>query len=77
LRTGYLGPKRDEVVGGWRKLEMSSILGTLHHILIRLIKSRRIMWAGHVACMVEIRNVCKILFGKPEGMRPLGKSGHI
>jgi hypothetical protein len=40
---------------------------------IRIIKSRRIRWAGHVARMGEKRNVYKLLVGKPEGKRPLGR----
>jgi hypothetical protein len=41
--------------------------------IIRMIKSRRIKWAGHVARMGEKRNACRILVGKPEGKRPLGR----
>jgi hypothetical protein len=61
------GPKRDEVMGEWRKLHNEEL-----HILyfspniIRQIKSRRMRWAGHVACMGEERNVCRVLTGKPE-----------
>ena len=40
---------------------------------MRLIKSRRMKWAGHVARMGEERRVCRVLVGKPEGKRPLGK----
>jgi hypothetical protein len=40
--------------------------------IIRQIKSRRMMWAGHVACMGEERNVYRVLMGKPERKRPLG-----
>jgi hypothetical protein len=42
-------------------------------IIIRMIKSRRMIWAGHVARMGEKRNACRILVGKPEGKRPLGR----
>jgi hypothetical protein len=69
------GPKRDEVTGEWRKLHSEEL-----HILysspniIRQIKSRRMRWAGHVALMGEERNVYRVLMGKPEGKRPLGKS---
>jgi hypothetical protein len=69
-----LGPKRDEVTGEWRKMHNEEL-----HILysspniIRQIKSRRMRWAGHVACMGEKRNVYKVLMGKPEGKRPLGR----
>jgi hypothetical protein len=48
------------------------ILG-LHAIIIRIIKSRRMRWAGHVARMEEKRNVCMLLAGKPERKRPLGR----
>jgi hypothetical protein len=68
------GPKRDEVMGGWRKLHTEE----LHNLCsspstIRIIKSRRMRWAGHVARMVEKRNVYSLLVGKPEGKRPLGR----
>jgi hypothetical protein len=68
-----LGPKRDGVTGGWRKLHNEE----LHNLYsspstIRIIKSRRMRWAGHVARMGEKRNVCMSLVGKPEGKRPLG-----
>jgi hypothetical protein len=41
--------------------------------IIRIIKSRRMIWAGHVARMGENRNACRILMGKPEGKRSLGR----
>jgi len=41
---------------------------------VRVIKSRRMRWAGHVACMGEKRAVCRVLVGKPEGRRPLVRS---
>jgi hypothetical protein len=41
--------------------------------LFRMIKSRRMRWAGHAARMGETRNACNILVGKPEGKRPLGR----
>ena len=41
--------------------------------IVRVIKSRRMRWAGHVARMVEERAVCRVLVGKPEGKRPLGR----
>jgi hypothetical protein len=66
------GPKRDEVTEERRKLHS----GELHNLysspdIIRQIKSRRMMWAGHVARMGEGRNVYRVLVGKPEGKRPL------
>jgi hypothetical protein len=71
---GIFGPKGDEVTGEWRKLHS----GELHHLyssadITRQIKSRRMRWAGHVARMGEGRNVYRILLGKPEGKRPLGR----
>jgi hypothetical protein len=70
------GPKRDEVRGEWRKLlnEELHILYSSPNI-IRQIKSSRMRWAGHVARMGEERNVYKVLMGKPEGKRPLGRPG--
>jgi hypothetical protein len=43
---------------------------------VRVIKSRRMIWAGHVAWMGEGRGVCRVLVGKPEGKRPLGRPRH-
>jgi len=72
LRRAF-GPKRDEVTGEWRKLhnEELSDLYSLPNI-VRVVKSRRMRWAGHVARMREGRWVYRILVGKPEGKRPLG-----
>jgi hypothetical protein len=67
------GPKRDEE-GSWKKLhndELHSLYSSLN--IVRVIKSRRIRWAGHVARMGEGRDVYKVLIGRPEGKRPLGK----
>jgi hypothetical protein len=68
------GPKRDRVTGGWRKLHNEE----LHNLysspsIIRIIKSRRMRWEGHVARMGGKRNVYRLLVGKPEGKRPLGR----
>ena len=67
------GPKRDEVTGKWRKLhnEELSDLYSLPNI-VRVVKSRIMRWAGHVARMREGRVVHRVLVGKPEGKRPLG-----
>jgi hypothetical protein len=68
------GPKRDEVMGGWKKLHYEE-LRDLYSLasIIRIIKSRRMRWAGHVAQRVEKkRNMYRLLVGKPEGKRPLG-----
>jgi hypothetical protein len=69
------GPKRDEVTGGWRKLhneELHNLYSTPS--IVKIIKSRRMRWAGHVARVGEKRNVYRLLVGKPEGKRPLGRS---
>jgi hypothetical protein len=66
------GPKRDEATGSWRKLHNEELhnLYTSQNI-IRVIKTRRIRWAGHIARGGEKRNAYRILVGKPEGKRPL------
>jgi len=68
------GPKRDEVTGEWRKLhnEKRRDLCSLPNI-VRVVKSKRMRWAGHVARMGESRAVHRVLVGKPEGKRPLGR----
>jgi hypothetical protein len=68
------GPKRDDVTGKWRKLHNEELndLYSLHNI-VQVVKSRRIKWAGHVARMGKDRDVHRVLLGKPEGKRPLGK----
>jgi hypothetical protein len=60
------GPKRDEVTGEWRKLHNKE-LRDLYYLpsIIRMIKSRRMGWAGHVARMGEKRNTYRLLVGKP------------
>jgi hypothetical protein len=67
-------PERDEVIGDLRKLH-SEKLNDLYCTpnIIRLIKSKRIRWAGHVARMGEMRSAYSVLVEKPEGKRPLGK----
>jgi hypothetical protein len=71
------GPKRDEEIGEWRKLHNEE----LHNLysspnIIRQIKSRRMRCVGHVACIGEERKVYRILVGRPEGERPLGRLRH-
>ena len=69
------GPMRDEVTGEWRKLHNEEINGLYSSPnIVRVIKSRRIRWLGHVARLGERRGVYRILVGKPEGKRPLGRS---
>jgi hypothetical protein len=68
------GPKRDEMTGGWRKLhneELHGLYSSPSITSIRVIKARRIRWAGHVACMGKVRGAYNILVGRPEGRRPL------
>jgi hypothetical protein len=70
------GPKRDEVIGGWRKLHNEE----LHNLysspnVIRMIKSR-MKWVGQVPHMGEVINVYKILVLEPEGKRSLGRHRH-
>ena len=68
------GPKRDEMKGEWGKLHNEE-LNDLYSLpnIVRVVKSRRMRWAGHVARMVEDRGVHRVLVGKPEGKRPLGR----
>ena len=75
LRTLF-GPKRVEARGKWRKLHNEE-LNDLYFLpnIVRVIKSRRMKWVGHVARMMEERGVYRILVGKPEGKRPLGRTG--
>jgi hypothetical protein len=70
------GPKRDEVTGGWRKLNNEDLHGLYSSLgIVRVIKARRMRWAGHVARMGEVRGAYNILVGRPEGRRPLGIPG--
>ena len=68
------GPKRDEVTGEWRKLHNEE-LSDLYSVpnIVRVVKSRRMRWAGHVARMGQGRRVYRVLVGRPEGKRPLGR----
>jgi hypothetical protein len=71
------GPKRDEATGKWRRLhkeELNDLYSSLN--IIRVIKSRRVRWAGHVARMGEERGAYRILVGRPEGRPPLGRPRH-
>jgi hypothetical protein len=71
---GIFGQKRDEVTGGWRKLPSEE----LHNLysspsIFRMIETRRMRWAGHVKRIGEKRNAYRLLVGKSEGKRPLGR----
>jgi hypothetical protein len=62
------GPKRDEVTGEWRRLHNKEVYALYSSPnIIRMIKSRRLRWAGHVACMGERRHAYRAFVGKPEG----------
>ena len=68
------GPRGDEVTGEWRRFhneELNDLYSSPN--IMRVTKSRRMRWAGHVARMCEERRVYKVLVGKPEGRRPLGR----
>ena len=69
------GPRTDEVTGEWRRLhneELNDLYSSPN--IVRVIKSRRMRWAQHVTRMVEEREVYRVLVGKPEGKRPLGRA---
>ena len=67
------GPRRDEVKTEWRKLHNDKLIDLYSSPnIIRVIKSRRMRWAGHVARIGERRGVNRILVGKPEGRRSFG-----
>jgi len=67
------GPKKDEVTGEWRKLHNEELNGLYSSSnIVRLIKSRGMRWAGHVALMEERRGVYRVLVGKHEGKIPHG-----
>jgi len=71
------GPRRDEVMGEWRRLhngELSDLYSSPN--IVRVIKSRRMRWAGLVGRMGEERGVYTVLVVKPKGKRPLGRPRH-
>ena len=69
------GPKRDEVTGEWRKLHNEELNDLYSPNIFRVIKSKRIRWAGYVARMGERRGVYRILVGKSEERDNLGDPG--
>ena len=75
MLRGIFEPKRGEVTREWRK-KHNEVLHDSYTLpnIFRWTKSRRLRWAGHVACMGERRSLMRDLVGKPEGMSPLGKS---
>jgi hypothetical protein len=74
LLRSILGPKRDEVTGEWKKFHNEE-LNDLYSspTIVRVIKSRRMKWAGNVSRIGEGRVVYRVLVGKPEGKRSLGR----
>jgi len=74
LRRIY-GPRGDELTGEWRRLhneELNDLYSSPN--IVRVIKSRRMRWAGYMERMGEERGVYRVLMGKPEGKRPPGRS---
>jgi hypothetical protein len=72
LLRRIFGPRREEVTGEWRRVhneELNDLYSSPN--IVRVINSRRMRWAGHVARMGEEREVYRVLVGKPEGKRPL------
>jgi hypothetical protein len=67
------GPRRDEVTGEWRKLHNEELNVYSLPNIVRVVKSRRMRWAGHVVLMGEGRGMLRVLVGKSEGRRPLGR----
>jgi len=74
LLRRIFGPRRDEVTGEWMRMHKEK-LNDLYSSpnIVRVIKSRRMRWAGNVGRMGEERGVCRFLVGKPKGKRPLGR----
>ena len=74
VHWGIFGPRRDEVTGEWRRLhneELNDLYCSPN--IVRGTKSRRMKWAGHVARMGEEMGTYRVLVGKLEGKRPLGR----
>ena len=67
------GAKKDEITREWRKLHIAELHALYSSQNIRNLKSGRLRWAGHVARMEQSRNAYRVLVGKPEGKRPLGR----
>jgi len=71
------GSRRDEVTRGWRKLHNEGLNDLCSSpIIVRVIKSRRMRWLGHVARNGVRRDACRVLVGKTERKRPLGRPRH-
>jgi hypothetical protein len=71
------GPKRDQITGEWRKRHKEELYAVYSSPnIIRVIKSRRLRWAGHVARMGEKKGAYRALVGRSEGRRPIGRPRH-
>ena len=76
ILSRIFGPNRDEN-GKWRRLHNEELLSLYRSPnIVRVIKSRKLRWLGHVARMEESRSALKILTDKPTGKRPLGRPRH-
>ena len=74
VQRRIFGPKKDEVTGECRRLHNKELYALYFSPkMIRVIKSKRLRWAGHVVGMGERRGACRVLVGKPEGRRSLGR----
>jgi hypothetical protein len=68
------GPKTNEVTGEWRRLHTEELYDLYAwQNIIRVIKSRRMRWTGHVTRMEDRRGAYRVLVGRPKGKRPLGR----
>ena len=70
------GPKRDKLTGEWRKLHDDPNDLYCPPSIVRVIRSRRMRWTGHLACMGKRRGIYRVLVRKPDGKRPLGRDKH-
>jgi len=74
MLRSIFGPKRNEVIREWRKLQNEELIDLYSSPnIVRVMKSRRIRWDGHVALMRDRRGLYRVLVGKPEGKIPLGR----
>jgi hypothetical protein len=70
------GPKMDEITGEWRRLHNEVLNDLYSSPNIWVIKSRRMRWAGHEACIGDRRGAYRVSVGRPQGRRPLGTPRH-
>jgi len=74
MLSRIFGPANDEVTGEWRRLpneELNDLYSSPN--VVRVMKSRKMRWAGHAARMGRVAGVYRVLVGEPEGERPLGR----